>query len=47
MTIPIYAIHHDADIYPDPENFIPERFTEENKAKRHPMAFIPFGDGPR
>lgn len=45
--IPIYSIHMDANIYPKPEKFDPERFTEENKRNRHPMAHLPFGDGPR
>lgn len=45
--IPVYAIHHDPEIYPDPETFNPERFSEETKAKRHPTAFLAFGDGPR
>ena len=45
VQIPIYAIHHDADIYPDPEKFDPERFTPEEVEKRHKYAFIPFGAG--
>ncbi|CAH1787501.1 unnamed protein product [Owenia fusiformis] len=47
ITIPVYGIHHDADIYPDPEKFIPERFSAEEKAKRNPYYFQPFGLGPR
>ncbi|CAG5123575.1 unnamed protein product [Candidula unifasciata] len=47
ITFPIYAIHHDPDIWPEPENFQPERFSSENKESRHPFAFLPFGNGPR
>ncbi|KOC60363.1 Cytochrome P450 6a2 [Habropoda laboriosa] len=47
VFIPLYAIHKDPNIYPNPEVFNPERFSEEAVAARHPMAYLPFGDGPR
>ena len=37
----------DPDIYPDPEEFDPSRFTREARAARHPMAFQAFGMGQR
>lgn len=47
FSIPIMGIHHDPEYYPNPEVFDPERFSEENKAKRPPYTHVPFGDGPR
>ncbi|XP_052891061.1 cytochrome P450 6a22-like [Anopheles moucheti] len=47
LMIPIYAIHHDASIYPDPERFDPDRFAPDAVHARHTHAFLPFGDGPR
>lgn len=47
LAIPILGIHMDSEYYPDPEKFDPERFSSENKAKRPPISFLPFGDGPR
>ena len=45
--IPTYAFHHDPEFFPDPEKFDPERFSEENKHKINPLAYMPFGAGPR
>lgn len=47
ILIPVYAIHHDPQYYPDPERFDPERFSEENKKMRPQGTYLPFGDGPR
>lgn len=41
------GIHHDPEIYPDPEKFDPERFSPEAIKARHPCAFLGFGEGPR
>ncbi|KAK9308048.1 hypothetical protein QLX08_001781 [Tetragonisca angustula] len=47
VLIPVFGIHRDPNIYPDPDKFDPERFDEDAAAARHPMTFLPFGDGPR
>ncbi|XP_025262192.1 probable cytochrome P450 6a13 isoform X2 [Camponotus floridanus] len=47
VWIPIFAIHRDPDIYPKPDIFDPERFNDEAIQTRHPMHYLPFGDGPR
>ncbi|XP_014218866.1 cytochrome P450 6A1-like [Copidosoma floridanum] len=46
VVIPVWAIHHDPEIYPNPEKFDPERFSNENESRRHPMNYLAFGDGP-
>jgi cytochrome P450 family 6 len=47
LFIPVYAIHHDPEYYPNPDVFDPNRFSEEQVKARHPYAFLPFGEGPR
>lgn len=49
VMVPIYALHHDTDLYPEPERFKPERFLKESFEckSRDSMAFLPFGGGPR
>ena len=47
VVIPAYAIHHDDDIYPNPEKFVPTRFSAQKKAERSPYTYMPFGIGPR
>ncbi|CAH1104625.1 unnamed protein product [Psylliodes chrysocephalus] len=47
VYIPIKGIHYDEEYYKNPEVFDPDRFTDENKQKLKPYAYIPFGEGPR
>uniref|UniRef100_A0A0B7AYM6 Cytochrome P450 n=1 Tax=Arion vulgaris TaxID=1028688 RepID=A0A0B7AYM6_9EUPU len=47
VQIPIGDIMKDPEHWPDPDRFDPERFSPENKVGRDPLAFMPFGYGPR
>nr|XP_033326768.1 probable cytochrome P450 6a14 [Megalopta genalis] len=47
VFIPLYGIHYDPDIYANPETFDISRFMGDAESKRHPMHYLPFGDGPR
>jgi cytochrome P450 family 9 len=47
VWVPIYALHHDPDYFPDPEKFDPERFSDENKGNIKQCTYLPFGSGPR
>lgn len=43
----IYGLHHSPEHWQDPETFLPERFTKENKETHTPFSHLPFGGGPR
>ncbi|GFS29898.1 cytochrome P450 9e2, partial [Nephila pilipes] len=47
VSVPVYCLHRDSKYYPNPERFDPDRFTAEERAKRDPYTYLPFGAGPR
>ncbi|XP_055345482.1 cytochrome P450 3A24-like isoform X2 [Paramacrobiotus metropolitanus] len=47
VAVPIYAIHHDPENWPDPERYDPDRFSRDSKHKIKPFTFETFGQGPR
>ncbi|XP_037815467.1 LOW QUALITY PROTEIN: cytochrome P450 6A1-like [Lucilia sericata] len=47
ILISVLGLHHDPELYPQPEEFDPERFTPEMVKQRDPVEYLPFGDGPR
>ena len=47
VILPIYAMHHMKELFPDPESFLPQRFLPENKDSIVPYSFVPFVMGPR
>lgn len=47
VWIPVHAIQHDPEFFPDPDAYNPDRFTAEQVKQRNPVTWLPFGDGPR
>ena len=45
--IPVYAVHRHARLWPEPDQFDPERFRPEQVDRRDRYAYLPFGAGPR
>jgi cytochrome P450 len=42
-----FVVHRDARWFPEPERFDPERWREEEKARRPKFSYFPFGGGAR
>ena len=47
VQLPVTGIMMDEKYFPEPESFNPENFSQENKQRRSPYAFLAFGMGPR
>ncbi|XP_072045010.1 cytochrome P450 2J4-like [Amphiura filiformis] len=43
----LWAVHHDPDLWPNPDEFNPERFLDENGALQEKDELIPFATGRR
>lgn len=46
VVVPVWAIHHDPELWPSPDAFDPDRFSEES-ATHDSVSYLPFGSGLR
>ena len=42
-----YLLHRNAEHWPDPDQFLPDRFLDANVDQRRSSSYLPFGAGPR
>jgi enediyne biosynthesis protein E7 len=47
VVVSPWVTHRHPDLWHEPERFDPGRFSEERTERRQPLAYIPFGAGPR
>jgi cytochrome P450 len=47
IFVNFYSLHHNPDVWDNPEGFDPERFLPGKGKERHRFAYAPFGGGPR
>jgi cytochrome P450 len=47
MVLSPYVMHHDPELWPEPQKFDPQRFAPERSVGRHRFAWFPFSAGPR
>lgn len=47
VNVMVYNLNMDPKYFKDPEEFIPERFSEMNEKNENPFVYVPFSAGPR
>ncbi|GLH07853.1 Probable cytochrome P450 4d14 [Gryllus bimaculatus] len=47
VMISPFLMNYNAEYFPEPEKFDPDRFSSENSQRRNPYAYVPFSAGPR
>ena len=47
VGISVYSIQRDPRVWPDPESFDPDRVLPSDRTETEPIAYLPFGWGPR
>ncbi|XP_073996483.1 cytochrome P450 6a22-like [Rhodnius prolixus] len=47
LFVTLYGLHMDPKYYTEPDKFLPERFSKEQRTDMNKMAYLPFGEGPR
>ncbi|KAI1301629.1 Cytochrome P450 3A24 [Halotydeus destructor] len=47
VVVPVWQLHHRSDLWPEPHQFNPERFSPETRKSIPQMAYLPFGAGSR
>ncbi|KAL3862090.1 hypothetical protein ACJMK2_008084 [Sinanodonta woodiana] len=47
VSVNIFSVHHNEEVWVKPMEFIPERFSNENSALMDSFQFVPFSAGPR
>ncbi|XP_055417977.1 cytochrome P450 3A28 [Bubalus kerabau] len=47
VLVPLFVLHNNPELWPEPEEFRPERFSKKNKNSINPYVYLPFGTGPR
>lgn len=47
VAVSVYAVHHNSNVWDEPEKFDPDRFSEEKLTPSQKSYFLPFGLGPR